>query len=71
MSRFSGKRILVTGATSGIGRAGALRIAAEGGQVIATGRDPDRLAALRQALPEAALVLRNDAADPGAARELA
>ncbi|MDT8266228.1 SDR family NAD(P)-dependent oxidoreductase, partial [Roseomonas sp. DSM 102946] len=71
MSRFSGKRILVTGATSGIGRAGALRIAAEGGQVIATGRDPDRLAALRQALPEAALVLRNDAADPGVARELA
>lgn len=71
MGRFSGKRILVTGATSGIGRSGALRIAAEGGQVIATGRDLERLAALRQALPGDALVLRNDAADPDAARDLA
>ena len=71
MERFAGKRILVTGATSGIGRAGALRIAAEGGQVVATGRDTDRLAALQRALPGDALVLRNDAADPDTGRQLA
>ena len=33
MGRFSGKRILITGGTSGMGLAGAKRIADEGGQV--------------------------------------
>jgi NAD(P)-dependent dehydrogenase (short-subunit alcohol dehydrogenase family) len=36
--RFAGKSIVVTGAGSGIGRAAALRFAAEGGQVIAADR---------------------------------
>lgn len=63
MSRFQGKRILITGATSGIGRAGALRIAAEGGQVVATGRNAERLKCLQQTLPESAIVLRSDVAD--------
>jgi NAD(P)-dependent dehydrogenase (short-subunit alcohol dehydrogenase family) len=34
-TRFTGKSIIVTGAGSGIGRAAAIRFAAEGGQVIA------------------------------------
>lgn len=42
------KRILVTGATSGIGRATALRLAAPDTQMIITGRRTERLALLKQ-----------------------
>lgn len=44
MRRLEGKRALVTGATSGIGRAIALRFAAEGASVAITGRRRERLA---------------------------
>jgi NAD(P)-dependent dehydrogenase (short-subunit alcohol dehydrogenase family) len=44
--RFAGKTIIVTGAGSGIGRATALRVAQEGGRVVATDVDADRLATL-------------------------
>ncbi|WP_447957282.1 SDR family NAD(P)-dependent oxidoreductase [Vreelandella sp. EE7] len=70
MNRFHGKRLLVTGATSGIGLAGALRIASEGGEVIATGRHRARLEKLRQSLPENATVLHNDASQPDEAQVL-
>jgi len=39
--RFVGKVILVTGATSGIGRAAAMQFAAEGGKVVFCGRRED------------------------------
>ena len=42
------KRILVTGATSGIGRATALRLAGADTEIIITGRRLDRLEALRK-----------------------
>lgn len=40
--RFAGKTILITGATSGIGKATALRAAAEGANIVVAGRDEQR-----------------------------
>ena len=51
--RFDGKNVLVTGASSGIGRATALALIDEGACVFATGRNGDRLEATR-----------SDASDP-------
>lgn len=47
---LAGKRILVTGASSGIGRAVAIACAGMGAQVIATGRDEERLGQTLEAL---------------------
>lgn len=46
MSRLSGRTALVTGSTSNIGRAIALRLGAEGAYVAVSGRDPERGAAV-------------------------
>jgi NAD(P)-dependent dehydrogenase (short-subunit alcohol dehydrogenase family) len=48
---FQGKTFLVTGASSGIGRAVTLQICAQGGAVIGLARDPKKLAAVFQELP--------------------
>lgn len=61
--RFAGKRILITGATSGMGRAGARRITREGGELVLTGSTPTRVDALRGDLPDA-VVLQGDVTDP-------
>lgn len=50
MGRFSEKIMLVTGATSGIGRAVALRGAREGATVIAVGRNEERGNAVVEAI---------------------
>lgn len=71
MGRFDGKRILITGGTSGIGFATAKRIVAEGGEVAVTGTTHEHLDEAGRTLPSGSLVLRNDAADPDAAKELA
>ena len=47
------KQALITGATSGIGRATALRLAAEGYDIIATGRRSERLESLRREIEAA------------------
>lgn len=70
MARFTGKRVLITGGTSGIGLAGAKRIAEEGGQLLLTGTNEQRLAQAQKVLPDAQVVA-NDAADPSAADVLA
>lgn len=69
--RFSGKTILITGGTSGLGLAGAKRIIAEGGTVIVTGINDEHAGQARGELSDKALVIRNDAADPQAATALA
>lgn len=50
--RFTGKTVIVTGAGSGIGRATALRIALEGGRVIAADISTERLEALVAEVPD-------------------
>ncbi len=71
MARFDGKRILITGGTSGIGLATAKQIVAEGGEVAVTGHSQNHLDEAGRTLPSGSLVLRNDASDPAAAQELA
>ena len=57
---FSGKQILVTGATRGIGEACARRFAQLGGRVALTGRDEERLGKLQAELPNAPIAIRAD-----------
>jgi NAD(P)-dependent dehydrogenase (short-subunit alcohol dehydrogenase family) len=48
--RLTGRTALITGSTSNIGRAAAVRFAAEGAHVIACGRDDERGSAVVQAI---------------------
>ena len=61
--RFQDKVVLVVGGNSGIGLAAARDFAAEGAQVVLTGRDPATLAAAEQQVP-GARAFRCDIADP-------
>lgn len=70
MQRFSGKTVLITGGTQGIGLAGARRILDEGGRVIVTGRNQAHLEQAREVLGPAAIVLHSDAACPESAETL-
>lgn len=54
--RFVGRTVVVTGAASGIGRATARRILAEGGRVVAVDLTEDALTALAEAHPEGAVI---------------
>ena len=62
------KTALITGATSGFGRAAARRFIAEGWQVIATGRREDRLQQLRDELGDGLHPARFDIRDEAAMR---
>ncbi len=69
VGRFVGKKILITGGSGGIGKATAERVIAEGGRVIITGTNLDKLAAVKAELPSVVTVV-NDAGDPAAAERL-
>lgn len=69
MSEFKGKRILVTGAGKGIGRATAELLAEYGATVVALSRDPKDLESLAAATGCGTIAV--DLADPVATREAA
>jgi len=70
MGRFEGKSVVITGGSSGIGLAAARRIVEEGGSVLITGSNADRLERAREQLP-AVHILVNDASKPEAGQALA
>jgi NAD(P)-dependent dehydrogenase (short-subunit alcohol dehydrogenase family) len=71
---LAGQKALITGATSGIGRAIALRLARDGAQVLVHGRDPERGRAVVDAIAAdggQARFIAADVADAGAVTLLA
>jgi len=69
--RFKGKVAVVTGAASGIGKATATRLAAEGAEVVLADRDEAGVRTLADALPPgAARPVAFDAGDPASCRAL-
>lgn len=70
MSRFADRCIVITGGSGGIGRATAVRIAEEGGKVLVTGTNREKLQAVQDE-HENIRSLPNDAGDPAQAAELA
>jgi NAD(P)-dependent dehydrogenase (short-subunit alcohol dehydrogenase family) len=69
MAKLDGKVALVTGGTTGIGRAAALRFQQEGATVIVTGRNPRTVAEARETLPGIE-VMQSDVSDIPATRKL-
>jgi NAD(P)-dependent dehydrogenase (short-subunit alcohol dehydrogenase family) len=65
--QLKGKTALVTGSTAGIGLAIAERLAAEGAEVIVTGRSQDKLDAAAAQVAKAGGPVRAILADPGTA----
>src|SRR5215204_557748 len=65
---FAHRVLLLTGATSGIGKATALRFAQAGANVVAVGRDSDSLRQLQATIGEAKCL--TIAADVSAEREI-
>ncbi len=62
MARLSGKNVVVTGGSSGIGLATAKLFQSQGARIAVTGRGAKALAEARQELGEEALVLASDTA---------
>jgi len=71
MQRFTRKRVLVTGGSTGIGLASAIAYAREGATVVITGRDQAALDRALAQLPSGARAIRSDAGSVAGARALA
>src|SRR5947209_1549028 len=70
-ARFEGRRVLVTGGSSGIGRATVLGFAAAGARVVAAARNFDRLAEVAREAPEGAVqTLMADVRSHAGSREM-
>lgn len=73
MSWAAGKTVVVTGGTSGIGKAVAFAVAAVGGRVVVAGRSPDRVEQTVRQVEEAGgqvLGVPTDVGDPVAVQRL-
>lgn len=68
MTRFTNRNAVITGGTSGIGLATARRLAAEGGTVLVTGQNPERIAAANEIDGVIAIAHDNASADASALR---
>jgi meso-butanediol dehydrogenase / (S,S)-butanediol dehydrogenase / diacetyl reductase len=64
MARLDGKRVIVTGGTTGIGAAVARRFLDEGAKVCVWGSNQDHTAAIEAELPHLSDVVRVDVAEP-------
>ncbi|MBW4528992.1 MAG: SDR family oxidoreductase [Phormidium tanganyikae FI6-MK23] len=71
MNRLQGKRLLVTGGTTGIGLETAKQFLAEGARVVVTGLSPDPLAQAQQDLGKEVIVLKSNAGEVSEQRRLA
>ena len=76
VTSLKGRRVVITGGTTGIGRATAILLASEGARVFVCGRDPQHLRDALQAIGEAArdggegFGINLDLADPEATTQL-
>lgn len=71
--KLAGKRVLLSGATGGLGRAIAVELAGHGASLVLSSRKSDELDRLAESLPGAAdrhVPVVADLAEPGAAEEL-
>jgi len=66
MSRFTNKVALITGGGTGIGRAVAKALVAEGARVVVTGRREEPLAQLAAEFPDAVRYITTDVTEKGA-----
>jgi NAD(P)-dependent dehydrogenase (short-subunit alcohol dehydrogenase family) len=64
MGKLDGQIWLITGASSGLGRAQAERVLAEGGSLVATGRNAAALAELAAIAPDRVEAVAGDLTDP-------
>lgn len=62
MGRYEGKKVVITGGTSGFGLATAQTLVDEGAQVLVTGRSEESCTAAADELGATAIVVRSDAA---------
>ncbi|MDR0967323.1 MAG: 3-oxoacyl-[acyl-carrier-protein] reductase [Rickettsiales bacterium] len=70
MNNLTGKIVLITGATGGIGAAIARRFADAGAAVVLTGRDEKKLAKMCDGLGECSAMIPADLSDSAAANKL-